>query len=55
MYKLGTGMFIASIFLLIGWVLYKFWQVEATDEIVTLLVVVLFVGGITLAAMSEKS
>ena len=54
MYKLGTGMFISSNILAIGWVVYRLWQTAATDEIVSLLIVSLFVGGIVLAFTSGK-
>ena len=54
MYRLGIGMFAASLLLLIGWVLYKLWQEGATDVAVFVLFVVLFVGGIELAFIGGK-
>ena len=54
MYRLGAGMFAASLLLLIGWVLYKLCQEGAIDEAILVLVVALFVGGIELAAISDK-
>ena len=54
MYRLGTGMFAASLLLLIGWVLYKLCQEGAIDEAVFVLFVVLFVGGIEIAFISKK-
>ena len=54
MYRLGIGMFAASLLLLIGWVLYKLCQEGAIDEAVFVLFVVLFVGGIEMAIISRK-
>ena len=54
MYKLGVGMFAASLLLLIGWVLYKLCQEGAIDEAVFVLFVVLFIGGIEMAIISRK-
>lgn len=54
MYRLGLGMFAASLLLLIGWILYKLWQEGATDMDVFVLFVVLFVGGIELAIIGGK-
>ena len=54
MYRLGTGMFAASLLLLIGWVLYKLCQEGAIDEAVFVLVVALFVGGIEMVIVSRK-
>ena len=54
MYRLGAGMFAASLLLLIGWVLHKLCQEGAIDEAVFVLVVVLFVGGIELVFTSKK-
>ena len=54
MYKLGVGMFAASLLLLIGWVLYKLCQEGAIDEAVFVLFVVLFIGGIEMVITSRK-
>ena len=55
MYRLGLGMFAASNILAIGWVLYRLWQAGAQDVFMAVLIVVLFVGGITTAAISDKN
>ncbi len=49
MNKLGTGMIIASVLLFLGLVLYRFWQAGATDEIIVILIITMFSGGVVLS------
>ena len=51
--KLGRGMLIASGLILVGWPLCKLCQAGMRDECVVMLVICLFVGGITIRLFSD--
>ena len=51
--NLGIGMLIASGLILVGWPLCKLWQADMRDECVVMLVIYLFVGGVTIRLFSD--